>query len=113
MGFSPRAAKAATTYLEAFLEPDFLPDARAAAQPGFDPSFRPPIDGALVWFRRAHPEFKTVFATLGVQRASRTDIGDQKWFDRVPVLRAGAELARKGLRRWRESARSAPGSTAR
>jgi hypothetical protein len=60
---------------------------------------RPPIDGAFVWFRSAHPDLATVFARLGVQRSSRTDVGDQKWFDRVPVLRDGATMLRKVRRR--------------
>jgi len=103
MGFSGRAAKAAAAYLTAYLEPNFQPDPRASREPGFDPAFRPPIDGALVWFRRAHPELRTVFAMLGMQRASRTDIGDQKWFDKLPLIRGLAELTRKVLRRWRRA----------
>jgi glycosyl transferase family 25 len=95
MGFSARAAHTASDYLRRYLAPDFPPDARAASQPGFDPAIRPPIDGAFVWMRRAHPELVTTFAMLGVQRASRTDIGDTRWFDRVPGLRGLAGLARR------------------
>ena len=95
MGFSPRAAAAAATYLTAYLRADFVPDAKAAAEPGFNPAIRPPIDGAFVWFRHAHPELRTVFAHLGVQRPSRTDIGDQRWFDKVSGLRELAEAARR------------------
>lgn len=95
MGFSPRAAKDAVSYLNGYLLPGFEPDPRAASEPGFDPKFRPPIDGAFVWFRRAHPELKTAFAMLSFQRSSRTDIGDTKWFDRIPVVRELAGLARK------------------
>lgn len=94
MGFSARAAKAADEYLTAFVKPDFPPDPIAAAAPGYDHAFRPPIDGAYVWFRRAHPELVTVFAMLSDQRASRTDIGDQRWFDLVPGLRELAGMAR-------------------
>ena len=94
MGFSARAAKRASAYLTAYLLPDFPLDDVAAAQPGFRPDIRPPIDGAFVWFRRAHPELRVVFAQLGVQRSSRTDIGDRKWFDQVPVLRGIATFAR-------------------
>ena len=101
MGFSPKAARTAADYLARYLEPGFPLDARAAAQPGFDPAIRPPIDGAFVWMRRAHPELTTVFAMLGVQRASRTDIGEQRVFDRIPGLRALAEAARAARRRWR------------
>jgi glycosyl transferase family 25 len=98
MGYSARAAKAAAQYLADYLRPDFPLDPKAAAEPGFDPAIRPPFDGALVWFRRAHPELRTVFAILGVQRASRTDIGEQRWFDKIPGLRAIAGLARKAVR---------------
>lgn len=57
----------------------------------------PPIDGAYVWFRRAHPEVGTVFATepLGHQRASRTDIAPLRFYDRAPGLRRAASLARR------------------
>lgn len=95
MGFSPRAANAAVNYFEGYLEPGFRPDPVAAAQPGFVPAIRPPIDGGLVWFRRANPELRTEFAMLGVQRASRTDIGDQRWFDKVRGLRELAESSRR------------------
>jgi glycosyl transferase family 25 len=98
MGFSSRAAKAAARYLTDYLEPDFVPDPRAAAEPGYDPAIRPPIDGAYVWFRRAHPELRTVFSQLGVQRPSRTDVGEQRWFDRAHGVRELAGLARKTLR---------------
>ena len=99
MGFSARAAKAAAEYLTAYLDPDFPPDTVAAAKPDFDAAIKPPIDGALVWFRRANPELRTVFAMLGVQRSSRTDIGDQRWFDKVVGLRELAELARRARQR--------------
>lgn len=95
MGFSPRAARVAADYLARYLEPDFVPDAKAAALPGFNPAVRPPIDGAFVWMRRAHPELVTVFAMLGAQRPSRTDIGDQRLFDRIPGVRTLAGWARR------------------
>ncbi|WP_432199772.1 hypothetical protein ACRAQ7_08695 [Erythrobacter sp. W53] len=95
MGFSPQAAKTAAEYLTRYLEPDFPLDAQAAAKPGFDPAIRPPIDGAFVWMRRAHPELVTCFAMLGVQRRSRTDIGDQRVWDQIPVVRTLAGIARR------------------
>ena len=60
----------------------------------------PPIDGAYVWYRRANPHVPTTFAVppIAVQRPSRTDIGPQKFFDRLPLLRDAATLARQ-LRR--------------
>lgn len=87
MGFSPKAAKLATTYLTNLLDPSFPPDPEAAAtEPNFNPHRRPPIDGALVWFRRAHPELKTVFEKLGEQRCSATDIGNRSQLDKFPAL---------------------------
>lgn len=55
------------------------------------------VDGALAWFRRAHPEYVTLAAVpeLGVQRPSRTDIHALRWFDRVPVIRDLAGLLRR------------------
>lgn len=96
IGFSPKAAKLAVPYLKAFLsDPDFRADPEAAAKPDYNPNIRPPIDGALVWFRRAHPELTTHFADLAFQRSSRTDVGSKKWFDKVPGLRDIAEKLRR------------------
>lgn len=60
----------------------------------------PPIDAAYVWYRRANPHVVTKFAVpaLGVQRASRSDIADLKWFDRSSLTRGGANALRR-LRR--------------
>jgi glycosyl transferase family 25 len=60
----------------------------------------PPIDGAYVWFRRAHPDVVTHFAVppIANQRPSRTDIAAQRFFDRWPGLREAAGLARRGKR---------------
>lgn len=65
-----------------------------AAFHGDDPA---PIDGEYVRFRRAHPDVVTVFAEppVGVQRPSRTDIGDLRAFDRVTGIRSAVALARK------------------
>jgi glycosyl transferase family 25 len=62
----------------------------------------PPIDAAYIWFRRAHPDVPTRFAVppLGVQRASRSDIADLRFYDRIPLLRPVIELARR-LKRFR------------
>lgn len=95
MGFSSRATRVAANYLNRYLEADFPPDARAAAEPGFNPAIRPPVDGAFVWMRRSHPELVTTFSMLSVQRPSRTDIGDQRWFDRLAGVRTVAGWARR------------------
>ena len=99
MGFSARAVQLLADYLKCMFTPDFAPDAQAAAQPDYNPAIKPPVDGAYVWFRRAHPELKTVFAMLTKQRSSRTDIGDKRLFDRVPIIRELAEAARRWKRR--------------
>lgn len=82
MGYSPRAVKYAASYLRDLLDPAFPPDPRASSDPGFDPSIKPPFDGAIVWLRRAQPQLKTVFAQIAVQRASRSDIAGRSAFDR-------------------------------
>lgn len=57
----------------------------------------PPIDGAYVWFRRAHPDVPTCFAVppLGYQRPSRSDIANLRFYDKLPVLRQSASAARR------------------
>jgi glycosyl transferase family 25 len=97
MGLSAKASALAADYLDALIRGDLPPDPIAAADPGFTPGKLAPIDGSYVWFRRAHPELKTVFADpqIAFQRPSRTDIGDQKLYDRLPVIRSVAELARR------------------
>lgn len=63
----------------------------------------PPIDAAYIWFRRAHPEVATCFAVppLGIQRSSRSDIADLKFYDRLPLLAVAASFARRVLRQMR------------
>jgi len=93
MGFSATAAKLAKDYLLQLLDPTFPADPAAQLEPGFDASIRPPIDGALVWFRRAHPELKIAFALLADQRRSRSDVSPGR-MDRVPVVREAARFTR-------------------
>lgn len=54
-------------------------------------------DGALNHFRADRPDLVTLatLPTLGIQRASRTDIHELRWFDKVPVVRGLAQLLRK------------------
>jgi len=93
MGFSAPAAKLAKDYLLKLLDPTFPADPVAQMDPGFDPLIRPPIDGALVWFRRAHPDLKTAFALLADQRRSRSDVSPGT-VDRLPVVREAARFTR-------------------
>lgn len=104
MGFSASGARIAFDYFTRYLDPQFPPDPKAATQPGFNPEIRPPIDGGYVWMRRAHPELVTVFAMLSVQRPSRTDIGEPRWFDRMAGIRDVVEH----LRRLRHRVSDAP-----
>lgn len=67
-------------------------------RPAGDPQGGPMhVDGAYSWFRRDTPGTRAwIFEpAIGVQRASRTDIADPKWFDRVPVLSAIVGLLRR------------------
>jgi hypothetical protein len=85
MGFTAKAAMQICAYLDAL---------------DFD-GIHPPIDAAYVWFRRAHPEVPTRFATppLAGQRSSRSDIANLRLYDQIPLLRNAANLARQILRR--------------
>lgn len=84
MGFSADTVRALVPFLEAL----------------FDHESPPPIDGAYVWFRRANPDMATQFAVpvIAVQRPSRSDIAQQRLFDRLPIARDIAGQARKGKR---------------
>jgi glycosyl transferase family 25 len=97
MGFSAEAARKAVQYLQDYLSPTFQPDKRASEQPDFNPRLRPPIDGAFVWFRRAHPELKTEFAMLSRQRSSKSDVSPG-WADNVPALRQLLAIGRRLVR---------------
>lgn len=54
-------------------------------------------DGALNHFRAARPAMTTlaILPTLGLQRPSRTDVHDLKWFDKVPGVKKVVQLLRK------------------
>lgn len=81
MGFSADIVPALASYLRGLLALDD----------------HPTIDGAYVWYRRAHPAVVTHFAVppISDQRPSRTDIAELRFFDRWPVLRDAAQLARR------------------
>jgi glycosyl transferase family 25 len=100
MGYSPRAVKMLADYLEALLDPDFPPDPVALARGHYSPGVKPPFDGAIVWFRRAHPELKTVFAQIAIQRSSRSDIAGGNFLDRnIPFAAVAARKAKNWVRR--------------
>lgn len=102
IGFNVEAAKLASRYLKSMLDPQFAPDPTAAAEPRYRADIRPPIDAAYIWFRRAYPELRTVFAVppLGRQRPSRTDCGEHKLVDRLAALRPAVTLARRVKRNF-------------
>lgn len=80
MGFSAKGARLVSRYLEELT----------------CEGIHPPIDAAYVWFRRASPGVRTCFAEppLAGQRSSRSDIAALAWYDRVPLVRGAAALAR-------------------
>lgn len=71
---------------------------RMLQRPPGDPDGGPMhVDGAYYWYRRSRPERATLIAvpTLAVQRPSRTDVHVLRWFDRLPVIRDLAAVARR------------------
>ncbi|MBU0824716.1 MAG: glycosyltransferase family 25 protein [Alphaproteobacteria bacterium] len=86
VAFRGSAIQAAKDYLEAML-------ARPPGSPDGGPMH---VDGAYSWFRRDHPEMKTVAAVppLGFQRSSKSDIDTSKWYDQAPVVSVLIALAR-------------------
>lgn len=56
-----------------------------------------PVDGAFNIIRRKHPGLISLLAVPPVanQRASRTDIGELKWFDRMPFMKMPVSAGRK------------------
>jgi glycosyl transferase family 25 len=87
IGLQGAAIADAARYLETMLE-------RPAGHPEGGPMH---VDGAYSWFRKEHPHYRTWIAVpeLGYQRASRTDIHDLRWFDRVPGARELVAALRK------------------
>jgi hypothetical protein len=58
------------------------------------------VDGAYSWFRREHPDHRTLISReqLFVQRSSRSDITAEAWKERIPGMPALRRL-RNGVRR--------------
>jgi glycosyl transferase, family 25 len=58
------------------------------------------VDGAFTMFRERHPEVRTLIATppIAIQRSSRSDIGRRGLWDRLPIVRDLATVARSLLK---------------
>jgi GR25 family glycosyltransferase involved in LPS biosynthesis len=54
------------------------------------------VDGAYTWYHQARPEVPVYSFNppIAFQRSSRTDIGDLRWFDRMPGFRQVVSLVR-------------------
>lgn len=67
------------------------------------------VDGAYSLFRQFNPDVVTLLAapSLGGQRSSRSDIYPNKWYDRLPLTRTLAGLAR-GMKNCRVASTSLP-----
>lgn len=87
IGIHARAIPDLVLYFEAMLT-------RPAGDPAGGPMH---VDGAYNWFRKSHPQFKTFIALpiIGVQRPSRTDIGELKAIDKIGSIRVLIGLLRK------------------
>ena len=92
MGFSSNAAAKAAEYLSGYKRPEFSPDPRAAAAADYNPSVRPPIDGALVWFRRANPKLVVKFHKISEQRSSVSSISPKTFSLRALVKRVVGQI---------------------
>ncbi|TCD00710.1 hypothetical protein EYB45_10985 [Erythrobacteraceae bacterium CFH 75059] len=91
LGFSRQALEVAVPFFARMLDPDVWFDPAVVGE--HDPAVRPPIDGAISWLLRSHPELCPEWRQLAVQRRSASDI-TPAWYDRVPGLRQLADWVR-------------------
>ena len=77
-------------------------EAMLAREPGSALGGPMHVDGAYSWFRKEHPTYETWIAhpQLGVQRPSRTDIHQLKFYDRIIGFRQSAAAARRLKRKF-------------
>lgn len=87
VGFSAEFSRHAVPYLEAILT-------RKLGDPQGGPMH---VDGAYCWIRAAYPELVVLGSRepLALQRASRSDIAELRFWDRLPVLRQLTSAARR------------------
>lgn len=95
VGFSAAVLPRLTEYLDRML----------VREPGSPDGGPMHVDGAYSWFRRAHPDIRTLACTPAVarQRSSRSDIAEKRWIDSVPGLRDVVSVAREVKSRLRQS----------
>jgi glycosyl transferase family 25 len=87
IGFNEQAINELPDYLEAIFN-----------RPSGDPKGgHMPIDGAYHWYRKEHPNRKTLISVppIGYQRSSRSDIHELPWFDKAPVINNLTSTLRK------------------
>lgn len=62
------------------------------------------VDGAVSMFRQFHKQHSTylVQPSMGAQRPSRSNIAQNQWYDRTPVIRECVGMARALKYQWRE-----------
>ena len=84
---------------------DYL-DACQRRPPGHPDGGPMHVDGAYSMFRQRNPDVLTLIAThsFAAQRSSRSDIYPNRWYDRAPLTRQLAAIARHTRNRWREHA---------
>ena len=109
MAFRPGTIPTLVEFLEAVYAGSYRPENEARIDGGSQVAA--PIDGAMVWFRRAHPDVRTVFQMVSYQRASRTDIGSLSKIDRFPIVASAFRALSRTFRRLKlalkeQSARS-------
>lgn len=87
VGFSAGFSRLAVPYLE-----------RIYSRNSGDPEGGPMhVDGAYCWIRAAYPQLTVLGSRspLAVQRSSRSDIAELRFWDRVPGLRQTSQLLRR------------------
>ena len=100
MAFRPQIIPRLVEFLEAVYTGSCDPIVEACNRPS-GKVIAPPIDGAIVWFRRLNPDVLTVFRQISYQRSSKTDIGDPSVIDRIPLLAVTSRFLLRLYRRAR------------
>jgi len=106
MAFRPKIIPRLVEFLEAVYSGLYRP-ASIENMDSSNSAIAPPIDGAIVWFRRENRDVRTVFHRISYQRSSKTDIGDPSLIDRIPPLalisRFFLRMFRRAKTRWQQN----------